>query len=86
MLATVNSLCNDIKNSDPETVVKTANNVETKSENEEHHNRNEKHLIGFSVNKPEGNAERNKENPIYKNDKSLSYLSIFLRNHTTNFD
>ena len=62
-MATMNSLCNDIKiDSDPKTVVKTANNVEMESENEEHHNRNEKHPIGLSVTNPEGNAERNKEN------------------------
>ena len=49
---------------DSETVVKTANNFEMESENEVQHNKNEKHLIVFSVNKPnksKGNKEKKRK-------------------------
>ena len=42
----------------------TANNFEMESENEVQHNKNEKHLIVFSVNKPnksKGNKEKKRK-------------------------
>ena len=68
--------------SDSETVVKTANNFEMESENEVQHNKNEKHLIVFSVNKPnksKGNKEKKKKmflNPLKRMAKIFNVTFV----------